>query len=297
MVSRSPTPGTLKVILGGAIAVSCSLTSLDRYFVCDPDHQICRAVAGAGGEAGLTMVDAGGTGDAGGASETAGGGALGGTGADAGASEVAGSGGSVSGTGGGGGTAGAPGAGRGESCMSSQDCAMMLTCYKQICGDALELTYLDTPDVGSVPTMAKWIKFQVFITNRTLNTYAMSRIKVRYYYTEDGVTSEFQVLSTQVPPADITDVTGLFDVSKGWNYLEVGFDANAGNLLGGHTSGMVKVGIHPKDFAAVTFFEPGDYSYVPDTSMSHAAAPNRHVTLYLDSLLVSGEEPQSPPPP
>jgi len=280
-------------MLVGAFAASCSLTSLDRYFVCDPDHQQCRAsTAGSGGEAGFGASDAGGgldgvAGQVGGAGPSGGGSPIAGAGAGADA------GGAAAGAGGSGGT----GAGRGESCMTSQDCAMMLTCFKGICGDALELTYLDTPDIGSVPTAAKWIKFEVFITNRTQqNSYALSQLKVRYYYTADGITSEFQALTTQPPPTAIADVTGVFGMSQGWTYLEVGFDSNAGSLGAGKTTGIVKVGVHPQNFTAVTFYEPGDYSYVPDVGMSHMAGANRRITLYVDSVLVSGVEPPSPPP-
>jgi hypothetical protein len=297
MLARSPRSGALKVILGGAIAASCSLTSLDRYFVCQPEHPKCKDPVIVGGDAG--SAGAGADAGAGGGSDTSGGesatgGAVGGTGA-----LPNGGGGGVAGSAGGAGvagSAGSTGAGRGESCVTSQDCAQ-LTCFRQICGDALELSYLDTPDTNSVPTAAKWIKFEVLITNRTTDTYALNRLTIRYYYTENGVTSAFQVLSTMNPPAADTDVTGTFGVSQSWTYLEVGFDSKAGSLGPGKTTGAVKVGIHPEDFAAVTFFEPDDYSYVPDVGMSHVPTANRHITLYLDSVLVSGEEPQSPPPP
>jgi hypothetical protein len=195
------------------------------------------------------------------------------------------------------GGAGATGAGRGESCVASADCAQ-LTCFRNICGDPLELSYLDTPDVGSVPTAAKWIKFEVLLTNRTTDSYALSRLKVRYYYSEDGVTSEFQLLSTTGnPPTADTDVIGTFGVTQGWTYLEVSFDDKAGTLGPGKQSGAIKVGVHDEGFGTATFIEPGDYSYVPDVGMSHAPSANRHVTLYVDSVLVSGDEPKSPPPP
>jgi hypothetical protein len=173
----------------------------------------------------------------------------------------------------------------------------MLTCFRNICGDPLELSYLDTPDMGSMPTAARWIKFEVLITNRTTLPYALSRLKVRYYYTEDGATSEFQLLSTMSPPTADTDVIGSFGVSQGWTYLEISFDAGAGTLGAGKQSGAVKVGVHDLGFGTATFIEPGDYSYAPDVGMSHTPTANRHVTLYLDSVLVSGDEPKSPPPP
>jgi hypothetical protein len=299
MPAPSPRPGAIKILLGGLIAAGCSLTSLDRYFQCEPGHPDCKdAAVVVGADAGSGATDAGGTGtasageSAGG--ESAGGGAVGGTGALA-----NGGGGGASDTGGGGasgGSAGATGAGRGESCVASADCAQ-LTCFRNICGDPLELAYLDTPDVGSDPKAARWIKFEVLITNRTTASYALSRLKVRYYYTENGATSEFQLLSTMSPPTADTDVTSAFGVSQGWTYLEIGFDAKAGTLGPGKQSGAVKVGVHDKDFGTVTFIETDDYSYVPDVGMSHAPSANRHVTLYVDSVLVSGDEPKTPPPP
>jgi hypothetical protein len=305
MPARSPRPAALTVLLGGLIAAGCSLTSLDRYFECEPEHPNCKnAAAPAGGDAGFAAMDAGGNvalagaGNAGGR-EVAGTSAIGGTGDGAtgggGASGRDGSGGGASGNAGSPASAGATGAGRGESCVASTDCAM-LTCFRNICGDPLELSYLDTPDVGSVPTAAKWIKFEVLITNRTTVSYELSRLKVRYYYTEDGATSEFQLLSTMSPPTAPTDVIGTFGVSEGWTYLEISFDAGAGTLGPGKQSGAVKVGVHDLGFGTATFIEPGDYSYAPDVGMSHAPTANRHVTLYLDSLLVSGDEPKSPPP-
>ena len=291
MPSQSPKLRAALVILGGALAASCSLTSLDQYFKCDPTNRsVCPAGApvtggaGAGVEAGI-----GGDNSFGGASGGDGGGAVGGIGAL--------DGGGGAGNGGVAGAAvgaGAPGAGRGESCSTNQDCAQ-LTCFYKICGDALELSYLDIPDTSSVPTAAEWIRFEVLITNRTADTYNLSRLTFRYYYTEDGVVSTFQVLSTQNPPAANADVTGTFGVSHGWAYLEVGFDSKAGSLLAGRQSGVIKVGVHDKGFGTARFNETDDYSYVPDVGMSRVPMANRHMALYVDAALVSGEEPLSPP--
>jgi hypothetical protein len=301
MPAQSPKSGALKILLGGVIAAGCSLTSLDRYFVCEPGHPDCKdAAVEVMADAGSGATDAGGNSGAS-AGESAGGESVGGTGGGTGAlggggaGDSAGSGGNAGSAGNGGG-AGATGAGRGESCVASKDCAQ-LTCFRNICGDPLELSYLDTPDATSVPTAARWIKFEVLITNRTTDSYALSRMKFRYYYSEDGVTSEFQLLSTTgSPPTADTDVLSAFGVTQGWTYLEVSFDDKAGTLGPGKQSGAVKVGVHDEGFGTDTFIEPGDYSYVPDVGMSHAPTANRHVTLYVDSVLVSGEEPKSPPP-
>jgi hypothetical protein len=252
----------------GVLTGACSFTSLDGYFLCKPGHKDCQdPAAGTGNTAG----GAGGQSASGSAGVAAGG---------------------LSGNGlaGEGGNAGQPGAAPGEFCMADTDCAVGV-CSLQVCGDSFEVIYADTPDSGDTAKSAKWIKFTIQITNRTEATVALNSLKVHYYYTPESVTSELQVLSAGDPPGDDTLVTGTFDFTqepgtKHWEYLEVGFTTDAGNLKSDQTTGVIKVGIHDMDFGSGTFFQTGDYSYKQPT----------HVTVYYDDKLVSGIEPTSPPP-
>ncbi len=247
------------------LAAACSFTSLNGYFECPPANKNCKEPAPDGG-----------------------GGTVGGSAGDGAAAGIGGTGGvdgGDTGSGGLGGQAGSPGAGPGDPCMSSADCAAG-TCFHLVCGDDFELSYADTPDSGSDPTQAKWIKFQFQIKNRTAKSYPLSAFTLRYYYTPDQAASQFQALATSAPPDNVSKVTGTFNQFNGWTYLEVGFTANAGTVnASGGTSGVVKVGIHDKNFTDLVFFEPDDYSYLNVA----------HVTLYLNSALVSGIEPAAPP--
>jgi len=176
------------------------------------------------------------------------------------------------------------GAGPGADCTVNQECSQGV-CFRGICGGILELSYADTPDTGSDPKAAKWIKFRINIQNRTTQTYPLSAIKVRYYYTPEDVTSELQVLSTTSLPESSDDITGTFGVANGWTYLELGFTGTAGSLKSGQATGNIKLGIHDMDFGPGTFYQPGDYSYLEPT----------HLTLEVDSQLVFGIPPSAPP--
>ncbi|HWZ91698.1 MAG TPA: cellulose binding domain-containing protein, partial [Polyangiaceae bacterium] len=171
-------------------------------------------------------------------------------------------------------------------CVMTQDCTAG-TCFRGMCGPAFVLSYQDTPETGSDPTQAKWIRFQFQIENRTSASYPLSAFTLRYYYTPERAVSQFQALSTSAPPADVSKVTGTFGKTNGWTYLEVGFTNSAGTLNGsGASTGIVKVGIHDQNFTDFVFYQPDDYSYLKP----------EHITLYLNSVLVAGVEPVTPPP-
>jgi len=242
------------------LAAACSLTSLDGYFDCPAGHKDCKnpgsSGTGGGTEAGAGTASAGLGANGGGAGEVMAGGGLGGE-------------------------AGSPP----ELCTTTQDCTTG-TCLRGVCGPAFEVSYQDTPDSGTDPTQAKWIKFQFQIKNRTAQSYPLSSLTLRYYYTPDLAVSQFQALTASAPPGDVKKVTGSFGMTSGWTYLEVGFTSDAGTLNGGGAStGIIKVGIHDQNFADLVFYEPDDYSYLNVA----------HITLYLDSMLVAGIEPVAPP--
>ena len=242
------------------LAAACSLTSLDGYFDCPAGHKDCKnpgsSGTGGGTEAGAGTASAGLGANGGGAGEVMAGGGLGGE-------------------------AGSPP----ELCTTTQDCTTG-TCLRGVCGPAFEVSYQDTPDSGTDPTQAKWIKFQFQIKNRTAQSYPLSSLTLRYYYTPDLAVSQFQALTASAPPGDVKKVTGTFGMTSGWTYLEVGFTSDAGTLNGGGAStGIIKVGIHDQNFADLVFYEPDDYSYLNVA----------HITLYLDSMLVAGIEPVAPP--
>jgi hypothetical protein len=177
----------------------------------------------------------------------------------------------------------------GDACVESHDCAEGV-CFRGVCGGTFDLTYADTPDTESDPDAAQWIKFRFSIQNRTTDSYGLGSLRLRYYYTPEDVSSEFQALSTSLLPQSRSEVSGDFGTtteagSKHWSYLEIGFTADAGALESGQATGNIKVGIHDRDFGAARFYQPDDFSY---------QQPN-HLALFLDSELVAGEVPLEPP--
>jgi len=276
--ARRSARAALALLAFGLLTTACSLTSLDRYFECEPGHPDCKDAplaaggSGSGGDtsrAGASTSSAGNVGSAGDSVTPAGvAGEAGSPTSDAGASQA--------------GSSGATGAGPGEPCSADSDCARG-TCYRELCGDAFELTYKDTPDNND--PAAKWIKFQFSIANRTLTSYPLSAFKIRYYYSPEDVVSEFEVLATATPPASSSDVTGSFGSTSSkpvWTYLELGFTDKAGTLAALKSTGAIKVGVHDKNFGPGTFTQANDYSYLTPS----------HLTLYRDDVLLSGEEPK-----
>ena len=69
-------------------------------------------------------------------------------------------------------------------------------------------------------------------------------------------------------------------------YVEYSFDASAGNLLAGATSGPIQSGVAKQNYTA--FNETDDYSY----SSSQSFVENPRITAYLDGQLVWGIEPE-----
>jgi len=169
--------------------------------------------------------------------------------------------------------------------MLDSECARG-TCWRGVCGDELELKYEDAADSDSDPAAAKWIKFDFTLTNRSSTSRALGAIEVRYYFTPESVTPQFEVLSTTHLPKADSDVVGSFGITpNGWTYLSVGFLSDAGELGGGASTGVVKVGVHDADFGPGTFYQTDDYSFLDGS----------HLSVHLDGQLVSGTPPTEPP--
>ena len=180
-------------------------------------------------------------------------------------------------------------AGPGDACVESLDCAEGV-CFRGVCGGNFDVTYADTPDTASDPSAAVWIKFRFGVQNRTTDSYRLSSLRLRYYYTPEDVSPEFQALSTSLLPQSSRELSGDFGTtteagSVHWSYLEIGFTDDAGTLESGQATGNIKVGIHDLDFGKGRFNQADDFSY---------RQPN-HLALFLNSELVAGELPSEPP--
>jgi hypothetical protein len=137
---------------------------------------------------------------------------------------------------------------------------------------------------------------RIQIKNLGTNSFALSTVTVRYWYTEeasDGITlgtTEAQAVSCDYAMVGCGNVTmSLVPVSpvrSGANYyLQLSFSAGAGSLVGGASTGDVQARIYKTDNKF--YNESDDYSYLATTTYTTTTK----VTLYLNGTLIYGTEP------
>jgi hypothetical protein len=133
--------------------------------------------------------------------------------------------------------------------------------------------------------------FQAEVANGGTVAAPLSAITVRYWFTNEApsdplvfacdyalvtcsnITSKFVVLTTPVPKAN--------------TYLELGFTAAAGAVAPGTNSGEIQTRIHHQSYS--NFDTPESYSFISDPSFVYK--PSMTVTVYLNGVLVWGQEP------
>src|SRR5207253_2441849 len=134
-----------------------------------------------------------------------------------------------------------------------------LTPAPTVSGAPLRLSYRTTDAIAN----DNQIKPQFRLTNTTSNMIALSRIKIRYYFTRD--TAQPLVFSCDYAYAGCTNVTSRFvaispAAATADFYMEVGFTTIAGNILGGGGStGSLLTRINKADWS--NFNENNDYSF------------------------------------
>lgn len=133
------------------------------------------------------------------------------------------------------------------------------------------------------------IRAQFKVVNNGTETVSLSDVKVRYYYTIDGDTS--QQFNVDYAVLGSGNVSGSFVKQEpalpgADYYFEIAFAPNAGTLAPGQDSGEIQIRINKSDWS--NYAEADDYSR--DASKTSYADWDK-VTAYLGSSLVWGIEP------
>ncbi len=122
------------------------------------------------------------------------------------------------------------------------------------------------------------------IVNNGTSAVAYADLAIRYWFTsEDNNDLNFWCDWAQLGSEN---VQGNFGTANGMNYLEITFDASAGNLNANSDSGDIQTRFSKTNWS--NFNENDDYSYDPSKT-SYTA--HDKVTLYQNGSLVWGEEP------
>jgi hypothetical protein len=140
--------------------------------------------------------------------------------------------------------------------------------------------------IGSV-----YVKFKIYNTGTT--TLNASSLKLRYYFTDDGITP----ISTAIDFAsngsaqinnNVTYAINSVSANNANKYLELGFNSAAGTIA---PNAYIEVNsrVYPLNYTS-NFTQTNDYSFCPSNS---AYAAWSKVTAYIDGVLASGIEPTS----
>src|SRR5262249_49013101 len=104
------------------------------------------------------------------------------------------------------------------------------------------------------------ISFSVQVQNTGTSALNLSTVKIRYWYTIDGLQS--QTLSCDYAQIGCANVAGTFtrmsnSASNANHYLEIGF--SSGSLAAGASTGDIQIRFYKTDFSSYT--QTNDYSF------------------------------------
>ena len=135
------------------------------------------------------------------------------------------------------------------------------------------------------------IKPTLQLLNESSSPISYSAVTLRYWLTVEDFAplTNLSVYYAQIGTNKVKmKYVGLEQPKQGaLGYIEYSFDATAGNLLAGNTSGQIQSGIAKQNYTV--FNESDDYSY----AIHQTLAANTHITAYLNGQLVWGTEPES----
>ncbi len=133
------------------------------------------------------------------------------------------------------------------------------------------------------------------IYNASSTSINLSTIKVRYYYTSDGLTGQTYTCDYAGGTSNITSstigniVSMTNQTSTANNYLEIYFTSTAGSLSPG---AYIEVKGRITNTGYINYTQSNDYSFNP-TATNYAASST--VTAYVNEVLQSGTEPVNSP--
>ncbi|WAM33659.1 glycoside hydrolase family 9 protein [Caldicellulosiruptor morganii] len=152
-------------------------------------------------------------------------------------------------------------------------------------GSGLKVLYKNNETSASAASIRPWFK----IVNGGSSSVDLSRVKIRYWYTVDGDKPQSAVCDwAQIGASNVTFnfVKLSSGVSGADYYLEVGFSSGAGQLQPGKDTGDIQVRFNKNDWS--NYNQADDWSWMQ--SMTNYGE-NTKVTLYVDGVLVWGQEP------
>ncbi|WAM34558.1 rhamnogalacturonan lyase family protein [Caldicellulosiruptor morganii] len=152
-------------------------------------------------------------------------------------------------------------------------------------GSGFKVLYKNNETSASAASIRPWFK----IVNGGSSSVDLSRVKIRYWYTVDGDKPQSAVCDwAQIGASNVTFnfVKLSSGVSGADYYLEVGFSSGAGQLQPGKDTGDIQVRFNKNDWS--NYNQADDWSWMQ--SMTNYGE-NTKVTLYVDGVLVWGQEP------
>lgn len=133
--------------------------------------------------------------------------------------------------------------------------------------------------------------FDLEIANGGTVAAPLSAITVRYWFTNETPTDPLS-FACDYALVNCTNITSKFvtlttPLPKATTYLELGFTAAAGSVAPGSNSGEIQTRIHHVNYS--NFITSESYSFISDPSFVYK--PSMTVTVYLNGVLVWGQEP------
>ncbi len=142
---------------------------------------------------------------------------------------------------------------------------------------------------GVTDAKAQSMRPYIIINNNSGTGIDMSDLKVRYYYTKEGITEEtLQCFYTAI---GATNIKAEFHPEKG--YAEIGFTSGAGSIANGGNSGQMQLVL--KKVSNGYYDQTNDYSYDPE--IIDFTDYNKMALFYKDDLVWGTEGPLPAPSP
>jgi endoglucanase len=141
---------------------------------------------------------------------------------------------------------------------------------------------------GSTDARAQTMRPYITIYNHSGAPVNLSDLKVRYYYTKEGLPAE--TLECFYVAVGTGNVNATFHPEQG--YAEIGFTAAAGSIPDGGNSGELQLAL--KKTGNGYYDQTNDYSYSPGIT---TATEYNKMTIYQNGTLVWGVEGPLPPAP